>query len=77
MERDYIKIYSGNFMVSSRIVEALEQIGIVPIIKDESESARLAGFPSPMQENQEIYVHKAETEKAKTIIDRILAEIKA
>lgn len=77
MERDYTKIYSGNFMISSRIVGALEQIGIIPIVKDEAESARLAGFPSPMQENQEIYVQNAETEKAKTIIDRILAEIKS
>lgn len=77
MERDYTKIYSGNFMVSSRIVEALEQIGIVPIVKDESESARLAGFPSPMQEIQEIYIQHAETGKAKAIIDRILADIEA
>lgn len=77
MEGDYTKIYSGNYMASARIIEELEQTGIVPIVKDESESARMAGFPSPMQEIQEIYVQNAESGKAKIIIDRILAEIKA
>ena len=77
MESDYIKIYSGNSMVSARIIKELEEIGIIPVVKDESESARLAGFPSTMQEIQEIYVQNSESGKAKIIIDRILAEIKA
>lgn len=77
MESDYIKIYSGNFMITARIIAELGQIGIVPVVKDESESSRLAGFPSALQEIQEIFVRNSETEKAKHIINGILADIRA
>ncbi|MDX1365639.1 putative signal transducing protein [Arenibacter latericius] len=73
MDKDYIKIFSGNFLISNRIKAELIEIGITPVIKDESESGRLAGFPSAMQGVQEIYVQSEEVEKAKSVVDRISA----
>lgn len=77
MKHDYTKIFSGNPVLSRRIIEGLEQIGIVPIVKDQSGSSRMAGFPSAISEDQDIYVQNAETGKAKPIIDQILTDVKA
>ena len=72
MNSDYTKIFSGNFIVSQAIVNQLKEIGIVPVVKDESESGRLAGFGSPMQGDQEIYVNADEMVKAQTIAQKVI-----
>ena len=38
---EYTKVYNGNFILVTRIKSELENIGIIPIIKDEGESQRL------------------------------------
>ncbi|MCM4165230.1 MULTISPECIES: putative signal transducing protein [unclassified Arenibacter] len=72
MDSNYTKIFSGNFILAQGIINQLKEVGIVPIIKDESESGRLAGFGSAIQGNQEIYVHSDELEKAKPIVQEVL-----
>ena len=72
MNSNYTKIFSGNFIVSQAIVNQLKEIGIVPVVKDESESGRLAGFGSPMQGDQEIYVNADELVKAQTIAQKVI-----
>ncbi|MCM4169942.1 hypothetical protein DHD32_00505 [Arenibacter sp. TNZ] len=72
MNSNYTKIFSGNFIVSQTIVNQLREIGIIPVIKDESESGRLAGFGSPMQGDQEIYVNIDELEKAQGIVQKVI-----
>ena len=49
-------------------------MGIIPVIKDESESGRLAGFGSAIQYFQEIYVRQDEIEKATFVIESIVDE---
>jgi hypothetical protein len=44
MESNYSKLYTGSFIVVQLITQNLEKQGITPIVKDETESARLAGF---------------------------------
>lgn len=75
MHKDFIKIFSGNFLVAGRITEELMDIGIKAIVKDESESGRLAGFPTSMQGIQEIYVQIEEADKAKSLVNKITATI--
>jgi hypothetical protein len=64
---------SFNLLCASNVVEAqrvkalLEEHNIFPIIKDESESARLAGFGSPPM-MQQVWVAKSDLEKAKSLI---------
>ncbi|WP_053991327.1 putative signal transducing protein [Mangrovimonas sp. TPBH4] len=76
-EDNYIKIFSGNFIMVQLMITRLEEIGIEPIIKDESESGRLAGFGSSIQGFQELYVHKDELDKAVPVVESVRSEMQA
>lgn len=76
MDKDFIKVYSGNFIITQFLVERLKEVDISPIIKDESESGRLAGFGSNFQGFQELFVHENEIDKAVPVIQAALAEMK-
>lgn len=71
MNQDYKKIFSGNFLMAQRIVEKLQEIGITPVVKDESKSALLAGFASAMQGDQELYVNGDETDRALQVVSSV------
>lgn len=77
MNTKYIKVFSGNFIEVQRIFKALEQKNICAIIKDESESGRLAGFGASIQGFQEIHVHEDESESAKRIVESLISELNA
>ncbi len=72
METDYSKIFSGNAMIGKRIELELKEIGIIPIVKNEGESARLAGFASSMLNNVDIYVNNTEFKTAQEIVAKIV-----
>ncbi|NJX15577.1 putative signal transducing protein [Tamlana crocina] len=72
---NYIKIFSGSFIEVQRIFSELEKINICAIIKDESESARLAGFGTFGQGFQEIHVHKDELDRALKAIKTLSTEL--
>lgn len=76
-ESSYTKVYYGNFILVTRVKDELEHLGIVPIIKDEGESQRLAGYASMNQGFQEVFVHKDELKKALEIVNRVKAEMEA
>lgn len=71
----YIKIYTGSFIIVQMIKQRLEDIGISPVIKDEAESGRLAGFATSLPTQPEIYVHENELDKAVTIVESVRAEM--
>ncbi len=75
METHYTKIYTGNFILIQLMVTRLEEIGVSAIVKDESESGRLAGFGAPIQGQQELFVHNEELDKAVPIIESIRTEM--
>ena len=77
MESGYIKIYSGSFIVVQLIVDKLDAVGISPIIKDETESGRLAGFGSSIPGFQEIYVSQEELDAAVPIVESVTAELQS
>lgn len=72
----YVKIYEGNFIIIQLMRKNLEDQGITPVIKDETESARLAGFGPTAYGHQELFVHKDEEDKASKIVVRTLEEFK-
>ena len=74
---EYTKVYFGNFILVTRVKDELEAAGIVPIIKDEGESQRLAGYASMNQGYQEVYVHNDELDKAMLIVNRVKGEMEA
>lgn len=72
---NYIKIFTGNFIVVQRIIFDLQKENINAIIKDETESGRLAGFGASVQGQQEIFVNKDEFNKATLILQNISNDI--
>ncbi len=73
MQTDYICVFSGNHLDTLNVIEYLNKINIHPIVKNESESARLAGF-GIINENKNIYVHRDEYNKAEELIKSVLQQ---
>jgi len=69
MDSNYTRIFVGNRIEAKGITNRLKEIGITAIVKDEGESARLAGFASPLLNEAEVYVHKNELERAEKVLD--------
>jgi hypothetical protein len=72
---DYVKIFSGSFIVVQLVLDRLKGAGINAIVKDDSESGRLAGFGSAIQGFQELYVNKDEVEFAIPIVEEVNSEL--
>lgn len=69
--QNYIKIFAGSSIAVFAIKQALLEENIIPIVKDQSESGRLAGFGAAPG-YQEVFVHPDEGEKSLVILDSIL-----
>ncbi|CAI8165784.1 MAG: Uncharacterised protein [Bacteroidota bacterium] len=67
MSDSFRLLYTGNRVYVQRIKALLEENNIFPIIKDESESARLAGFGAPTL-MQQLWVPASEVENAKAFL---------
>ena len=76
IESNYTKIYTGNFIITQLIVDRLQEKGISAVVKDESESGRLAGFMASIQGQQELYVNNEELDDAVHIAEEVLSETK-
>ena len=74
-DSNYIKIFTGSFIIAQQLVNELQNVNISPIIKDESESGRLAGFGSPISDLQEVYVHKDEAVKSQEILETVKSKL--
>jgi len=72
---DYIKIFSGSFIVVQLVLDRLSSAGINAVVKDETESGRLAGFASSIPGFQELYVSKDEVEFAVPIVEEVNSEL--
>lgn len=67
MSDSFSLLYTGNIVDVQRLKALLEESDIFPIIKDETESARLAGFGAPTM-MQQLWVLSSEVDKAKTFL---------
>jgi hypothetical protein len=72
----YTKLYQGSFIVVQMMRRNLENQDINPLIKDESESARLAGFGISNIGIQQLFVHESEVPNATKIINVTLGQMK-
>lgn len=75
MGSEFKKIYTGNPYITQRIVTKLQEMGVEPVVKDESESAHLAGFAANVDGAREIHVNEEEYEGAALVVERVLSEI--
>ena len=70
MSLKYIKIFLGPAVQVINLCNALEEVSIVPVIKDRAESARLAGFGS-FSSDQDVWIHPDEEKQAKEILESL------
>jgi len=70
---DYRRIYTGSIVNVNKIKAALTELDIVPVIKDQNESARLAGFGQTAP-GQEVFLTHAEYEKASDLLEKLALE---
>ncbi len=75
MDSNYKKIFSGNIFKTQQVTAKLQEIGIEAIVKDESESARLAGFAANDLAVKEIYVHQDEITKATEVLNDVMKDM--
>lgn len=71
MSPKYVKIFFGPAVQIINLCNALDEVSIVPLVKDRAESARLAGFGS-FSSDQEVWVHPDEEKQAKEVLETIL-----
>jgi len=64
---EHVKILTNSAIVINRIAQILDEEGIPSMIKDNVESARLAGFGTSAN-NVDLYVLNSDLEKAKELI---------
>ena len=64
----FLHLFSGSSIDVLALTNALAQENIIPVVKDEGESARLAGFGQTTPMMQRVFVHDDEYEKAKGIL---------
>jgi len=69
--KSFIKIFTGNTISVLALRNALEEKSIVAVIKDDSESARLAGFGMVAPGLQEVFVHEDELDQAVRIVESL------
>jgi len=73
-EQDYIRIFTGSNIISKRLEQQLKEVGINPIVKNETESGRLAGFGPAIVDQVQVFVHKDEQQRALKISEELLSE---
>lgn len=69
----YLHLFSGSSIDVLALRNALAEENINPVVKDEAESARLAGFGQTAPLMQRVFVHEDEYDKAKSILKQLSA----
>ena len=67
----YLHLFSGSSIDVLALRNALAEENISPVVKDEAESARLAGFGQTAPLMQRVFVHEDEYNKAKSILKQL------
>ena len=75
MESHYVKIHAGNLLIVQLIKSNLEDIGIVPILKDDMQTGFTAVLATDYEGLVEVYVHEDEMDKAIPVVQRTLAKL--
>ncbi len=74
MNTEHIRIFSGSPVITNGLKSLLRENNIDSLIKNQDESARLAGFGGPMN-LAELFILDIDLEKAQPIIDEFKKQI--
>ncbi len=70
-----VRIYTGPFLVAEALVGRLEEINIVPIVRDDQQKAVMFGSGSNYSNHIRIFVREDEMSMARPIVEAFLEEI--
>jgi hypothetical protein len=70
-KKKYYHLFTGSSVLVLALVSALDKENISPVVKDQGESARLAGFGITTPLLQEVFLHEDEIEKGKKVIKQL------
>ncbi len=74
-DSNYIKVFSGTFIIVQLAMDRLESAGINAILKDEAGLGQHSGFTVSNTGYQEIYVSQEELNDAVRIIAAVKADL--
>ena len=77
LESNYLKVYTGNFIIAQLIFDKLDEIGINPILKEDNQTGISAVMVEDYQALIEVYVHKDEASKAIPVVEDIVSKTTA
>lgn len=68
MGKKLVRIYSGSSIVINLLKDELENIGIAALIQDDFNSGTIAGFSGGNPSSVDLFIQKADLEKAEPFI---------
>ena len=71
----YEHLFTGSQVQVILLKEHLKKFDIIPVIKNESESGRLAGFAPPVFNQVRVFVHQDEIDKSRAILENLEHEL--
>jgi len=75
MKNNFVLVYRGSLIICQRIINEFNTNNIHAIVKNQNESARLAGFGMICDQIIELFVHEDEKKLSIKIIDNLGIEI--
>jgi len=76
-DSNYIKIFTGSFIVVQLITDKLDAIGINAVVKEETDSGLISVFGATNPGPQQIFVHKDELDQAVEVVESVTSELQA
>lgn len=70
-----IRIYTGSDMIATGLVVRLEEVNIIPILRDDEQSGVMFGAGNKFDDQVRVFVRKDELAIAQPILDAYLIEI--
>ena len=74
-KEETVRIYTGPDLMAEALVGRLEEIGIVPIVRDDQQNAVMFGSGSNYSDQIRVFVRKDELAQAQPIADAFIAEM--
>ena len=74
MNKEHVKVFSGESIMVNRLSFLLDEAMIPSLIKDNVNSATIAGFGA-LGNSIDLYIYNSDLEKATTVIENFKKEI--
>ncbi len=70
-----VRIYTGPILMAEALVGRLEEIGIVPIVRDDQQNAVMFGSGNNYSDQIRVFVREDQLDRAQPICDAFISEI--